>query len=141
MKQEQGIVLETDGQTAKVKVGRHEECGSCGACSGARQVVIDAANPIGAEAGQRVRFAFREEQVLTGAFVVFILPLLFGGVGAVIGHFMAPLLEASGSLPYVIGALLFFLLALLLVRKFDRRAARDKAAKPVIIEILDNQQS
>jgi sigma-E factor negative regulatory protein RseC len=54
---------------------------------------------------------------------------------------MAPFLEASGSLPYVIGALLFFLLALLLVRKFDRRAAQDKAAKPVIIEILDNQQS
>ena len=104
-------------------------------------MVVDAVNPLGAAVGQRVRFAFREEQVLTGAFVVFILPLIFGGVGAVIGHFMAPLLEASGSLPYVIGALLFFLLALLLVRKFDRRAARDKAAKPVIIEILDNSQS
>jgi sigma-E factor negative regulatory protein RseC len=104
-------------------------------------VVVEAANPVGAVVGQRVLFAFREEQVLTGAFVVFILPLLLGGVGAVIGHFMAPFLEASGSLPYVIGALLFFLLALGLVRKFDRRAAQDKAAKPVIIEILDNRQS
>lgn len=140
MKQEQGIVLETADGVAKVRIGRHEECGSCGACGGARQVVVEAANPIGAAVGQRVRFAFREEQVLTGAFVVFILPLLFGGVGAVIGHFIAPLLEASGSLPYVIGALLFFLIALGLVKKFDRRAAKDKAAKPVIIEILDNSQ-
>ncbi|WP_026767731.1 SoxR reducing system RseC family protein [Selenomonas ruminantium] len=141
MKQEQGIVLETADGMAKVRIGRHAECGSCGACGGARQVVVDAVNPVGAAAGQRVRFAFREEQVLTGAFVVFILPLLFGGVGAVIGHFTAPLLAANGSLPAVIGALLFFLLALGLVRKFDRRAAQDKAAKPVIIEILDNRQS
>ena len=141
MKQEQGIVLETDGQTAKIKVGRHEECGSCGACSGAQNVVVEAANPLGAKVGQRVRFEFREENVLTGAFVVFILPLICGGVGAVIGHFMAPWLDATGSLPYVLGALVFFLIALGLVKKFDRRAAQDKAAKPVIIEILDNQQS
>jgi sigma-E factor negative regulatory protein RseC len=130
-----------EGGLAQVKVGRHEECGSCGACGGAQQVVVEAVNEIGAQPGQRVLFEFREANVLTGAFVVFILPLLFGGVGAVIGHFTAPLLEANGSLPAVIGALLFFLLALGLVRKFDRRAAQDKAAKPVIIEILDNQQS
>ena len=140
MKQEQGIVLETAGEMAKVRIGRHAECGSCGACGGAQQVVVEAANPVGAVVGQRVLFAFREEQVLTGAFVVFILPLLFGGAGAVIGHFVAPLLDASGSLPYVIGALIFFLIALGLVKKFDRRAARDKATKPVIIEILDNPQ-
>lgn len=140
MKQEQGIVLETDGQRAKVKVGRHEECGSCGACGGAQNVVIEATNSLGAEAGQRVRFEFREEKVLTGAFVVFILPLIFGGIGAVIGHFVAPLLDANGSLPYVLGALIFFLIALGLVRKFDQRAAKDQAAKPVIVEILDNHQ-
>lgn len=140
MKQEQGIVLETDGQRAKVKVGRHEECGSCGACGGAQNVVIEATNSLGAEAGQRVRFEFREEKVLTGAFVVFILPLIFGGIGAVIGHLVAPLLDANGSLPYLLGALVFFLIALGVVKKFDQRAAKDQAAKPVIIEILDNHQ-
>ena len=90
--------------------------------------------------GQRVLFEFREANVLTGAFVVFILPLLMGGVGAVIGHFMAPVLDESGSLPYVLGALVFFLIALGVVKKFDQRAAKDQAAKPVIIEILDNHQ-
>ena len=43
MKQEQGIVLETADGMAKVRIGRHAECGSCGACGGARQVVVDAA--------------------------------------------------------------------------------------------------
>jgi sigma-E factor negative regulatory protein RseC len=100
-------------------------------------VVVDAVNPLGAAAGQRVRFEFREEQVLTGAFVVFILPLLMGGVGAVIGHFMAPVLDASGSLPYVLGALVFFLLALVLVKLFDKRATQKQEAKPVIVEIID----
>ena len=141
MKQEQGIVLETIGEMAKVRIGRHEECGSCGACAGARQVVVDTVNPLGAEVGQRVRFEFREENVLTGAFVVFVLPLILGAVGAVIGHLVAPVLEADGSLPYVLGALVFFLLALVLVRKFDRRAAKNQALKPVIVEILDKHQS
>ena len=140
MKQEQGIVLETEGSTAKVRVGRHEECGSCGACGGAKHVVVEAANPVDAKAGDKVRFEFREENVLTGAFVVFILPLLFGAVGAVIGHFVAPILDASGSLPYVLGALIFFLIALGVVKKFDRHAAKNQALKPVIVKILDSHQ-
>ena len=137
MKQEQGIVLSVDGGLAQVMVGRHEECGSCGACGGAQQVVVEAVNDVGAQPGQRVLFEFREANVLTGAFVVFILPLLMGGVGAVIGHFMAPMLDASGSLPYVLGALVFFLLALVLVKLFDKRAAQKQEAKPVIVEIID----
>ncbi|MCR5756764.1 MAG: SoxR reducing system RseC family protein [Selenomonas sp.] len=141
MKQEQGIVLETIGDLAKVRIGRHEECGSCGACAGAQHVVVDAVNPLGAQAGQRVRFAFREENVLTGAFVVFILPLLFGGLGAVVGHWLARLFELEGNTPYILGAVFFFLLALVLVKLFDRRAAKEQALKPVIIEILDKHQS
>ena len=141
MKQEQGIVLETEGSTAKVRVGRHEECGSCGACGGAKHVVVEAANPVDAKAGDKVRFEFREENVLTGAFVVFILPLLFGAMGAVIGHFASPFLDENCSLPYVVGALIFFLIALVIVKRFDRKAAKNQALKPVSVEILDKHQS
>lgn len=141
MKQEQGIVLETVDGMAKVRIARHEECGSCGACGGAQRVVVEAVNAVEARAGDKVLFEFREENVLTGAFVVFILPLIFGAVGAAIGHFAAPLLDASGSLPYVLGALIFFLIALVVIKKFDRRAAKNQALKPVIVEILDKHQS
>jgi len=141
MKQEQGIVLETIGEMAKVRIGRHEECGSCGACAGAQHVVVDAVNTLGAKAGQRVRFAFREENVLTGAFVVFILPLIFGGAGAVAGRWLAPLLGVEGNTPYILGAAIFFLIALVLVKYFDKRAAEKQALKPVIIEIMDKHQS
>jgi len=141
MKQEQGIVLETVDGMAKVRIARHEECGSCGACGGAQRVVVEAVNPVEARAGDKVLFEFREENVLTGAFVVFILPLIFGAVGAAIGHFAAPLLDASGSLSYVLGALIFFLIALVVIKKFDRRAAKNQALKPVIVEILDKHQS
>ena len=99
--------------------------------------MVEAVNDAGAQPGQRVLFEFREANVLTGAFVVFILPLLMGGVGAVIGHLMAPVLDASGSLSYVLGALVFFLLALVLVKLFDKRAAQKQEAKPVIVEIID----
>ena len=140
MKQEQGIVMETAGGTAQVRIARHEECGSCGACGGAQRVVVEAANPVEAKAGDKVIFEFREENVLTGAFVVFILPLIFGAVGAVVGHFAAPFLDESGSLPYVLGALIFFLIALGVVKKFDKQAARNQALKPVIVKILGSRQ-
>jgi sigma-E factor negative regulatory protein RseC len=44
-------------------------------------------------------------------------------------------------LPYVLGALVFFLLDLVVVKRFDRRAAKNQALKPVIVEILDKHQS
>ncbi|SFT66958.1 positive regulator of sigma(E), RseC/MucC [Selenomonas sp. GACV-9] len=136
MKQEQGLVVEVYDGLAKIKVGRHAECTSCGACPSSRQVMVEAVNSLGAQPGQRVRFALQEQDVLVGAFVVFVLPLLGAGLGAVAGWWLAPSLslpEAQGS---VGGAVIALVLALAFVRSFDRRVARRQEMKPVIVEIL-----
>ena len=138
MKKEQGVILSTEGKIAHIRVGRHEECSGCGACPSARHVMIDAVNPLGAVKGQRVSFEFREEQMLLGAFVVFLLPLLSAGMGAFFGWEIAILqgmaeYEASFS---IAGAAMAFLVSLIVVKLFDRKAARDKRKKPVIVEIL-----
>ena len=44
MKTEQGWVIEADGSMAKIRVGRHADCSSCGACASAQNMVIDALN-------------------------------------------------------------------------------------------------
>lgn len=136
MKQEQGLVIEVYDGLAKIKVGRHAECTSCGACPSSRQVMVEAVNTIGAQTGQRVRFAVQEQNVLAGAFVVFILPLLAAGGGSVSGWWLAPLLSVTETAGSAGGALVAFVLALGVVRYFDRRVARRQEMKPVIVEIL-----
>ncbi len=142
MKQEEGVVLEVNDGLARIRVGRHSDCISCGACAGAQNVVLEAVNRLGAEPGQRVRFELQEEQVLTGAFVVFILPLLAAGIGGLAGwqfgiiQGMDTLGRESLTNPIIGGALLFFLLSLFGVRIYDRRAGRNRQKKPVIVEIL-----
>lgn len=133
MKEEQGLVLATVNQLATVRIGRHAECSSCGACGGSRQVTIEALNQLGAQPGQRVRFAMREQNVLAGAFVVFVLPLLLAAVGAGSGWWLGQ------TDNYAIGGgIIFFVLGLVLVKIFDRRVAHRQNLKPVIIEILRN---
>ena len=119
-----------------MKVGRHEECTGCGACPSSRHVMLDAVNDLGAKPGQRVRFEMREEHVLLGAFVVFLMPLIAAGLGALLGWQMSVAQGVDETNGAVAGAVFFFLMSLLGVKSFDRRAAKDRQMKPVIIEIL-----
>lgn len=136
MKEEYGKIVELAGDLATVRVGRHETCTACGACGGARQVVVKAVNKAGAKVGDEVRFEFLEEKMLLGAFMVFVWPLIFAAVGAAFGFLLAPSLDADIDSSAIGGAIVFFLLSLFLVKKFDKKAAANSAAKPVIVEIL-----
>ena len=137
MKQEQGLVIELKDGLARIKVGRHTECVSCGACPSSQHVMVEAINPLGAKPGQRVKFELQEQHMLTGAFVVFVLPLLCAALGAVLGWQLGPLAGHTGDAPIILGAAIFFLLSLAAVKAFDRRAARNHGSKPLIVEIID----
>lgn len=136
VKREQGIVVGVKGNIAHVKVGRHEECTGCGACPSSQRVMVDAVNGIGAQPGQRVRFEMREEHVLLGAFVVFLMPLIAAGIGGAIGWQLGMQRGTEEPWSAVAGALISFGLSLLGVKFFDRQASKDQNMKPVIIEIL-----
>ena len=140
MRQEEGTVVTVDGELAHVRVGRHEDCTGCGACGGAKNVFLDAYNGIGAKPGQHVRFSMEEEHALVGAFVVFVMPMLWAGIGGFIGWQMA-----SGAGKSLIegmpdealgGAVVAFILSLAAVKAFDRYAAKSRNLKPTIVEIL-----
>ena len=137
MKQEQGLVIELHDGLARIKVGRHTECVSCGACQSSQHVMVEAVNKLGAKPGQRVKFELQEQHMLTGAFVVFVLPLLCAALGAVLGWQIGPWAGNTGNAPIVIGAVVCFLLSLVMVKAFDRKAARNQGLKPVIIEIIE----
>jgi sigma-E factor negative regulatory protein RseC len=100
--------------------------------------MVEAVNRIGAKPGQRVRFAMQESQVLTGAFVVFVLPLLAAAVGAVLGWQLAIGVGGEFAFWTKFGAGFLFVLSLVAIKLFDRQVAKKQRMKPVILEILED---
>jgi len=137
LKEEEGLVIKVnpDEGTATVKVGRHEECSACGACAGSRQLTVEAVNEAGAALGQRVKFCLQEQQMLKGAFVVFMLPLLLAGAGGIVGWQLGYGGEAEDLYPLGLG-FLGFCLGSCMVKWYDKRAAARMKEQPVITEII-----
>lgn len=136
MKTEEGTVVSIlDNGEAEVKVGRHSDCIACGACPGAEHIVVKALNPVGAKVGQHVRFQMREINIVIGAFVCFIMPLLVCASGAIGAHYLALSHSYDTTQSSIIGGIIGFLVGVIGVKLFDRSLTHDVKAKPKITEI------
>jgi sigma-E factor negative regulatory protein RseC len=133
--QQEGIVISVDGQTARVKTSRHNDCENCGACPGNAAIVLEARNPVGAEPGQLVMVEVQEVGMLKSAFIVYMLPLIAMFLGAMAGGWAAGQLARDAFWLQVAGAGLAFAAAVLYIRYFDR-SARSNNMQPVITRIL-----
>lgn len=136
MKTEQGLVIEVVGKTARIQVGRHNDCTSCGACPSSQHIIITANNDIGAKVGQRVTFEQKEVNILQGAFMVFAMPIIAAFIGAILGKFIGESCGYDLTYATVVGGSVLFLLSLAGVKLFDRAVGRDQSTKPVIVSIL-----
>ncbi|OOM72519.1 SoxR reducing system RseC family protein [Clostridium sp. BL-8] len=136
MKTEQGLVIETSNDMAKVRVGRHNDCKNCGACPGNDSIIISADNKIGAKPGQRVSFEVKETNVLSAAFIVFVLPLIALFIGVMVGGFLGQYIGANIRMLQIIGGIIALILAIIAVKIFDKAANKSKKSQPVIVRIL-----
>jgi len=136
MKTEQGIIIEVIDNVAKIKVGRHNDCSNCGACPGNDSVIISANNKIGATVGQRVIFDVKEVNVLRGAFIVFIMPLIAIFIGVLIGGEIGKYIGLNIHIFQIAGGIITFLLSIIFVKLFDKAATASEKSKPEIIRIL-----
>lgn len=78
-----GIVKETDGKAATVKVLRKEACSHCQGrivCGRAKSYEIKALNEIGAKPGDIVKVSGSDRGVLMYAFLLFILPIALSAI-------------------------------------------------------------
>jgi len=136
-KEQEGIVVETSDVLAKVKASRHSDCENCGSCPGNTAIVVEALNPIGAERGQRVAMEFKEVNMLTAAFIVYMLPLIAAVGGAFAGYYAAELRQVAEPLWYQIsGGFVAFCLSVIYIKYFDRSARSNDEMKPVIVRVL-----
>lgn len=136
MKIEEGAIIAIPSPgLAEVKVGRHSDCMACGSCPGSENIVVTAVDPLGVEVGQHVKFEVRESNIVVGAFVCFIMPLLITAIGAIGGHYYGIRAAADAVHTAVIGGIIGFLVGVGGVKVFDRSLRNDQTANPKIIEI------
>jgi sigma-E factor negative regulatory protein RseC len=137
VKDEQGLIIELlENNIAKVKVGRHNECKNCGACPGDNSLVIEAKNPIGAKAGQRISFQMKDTNMLMAAFVVYIVPLVAVVIGVVVGQIIAKGFGYSIRGFQIGGGVITFILSMINIKWFEKYAHNNDKMQPVITRTL-----
>jgi len=134
--EEVGIVIEVNGNLAKVKAARHGDCENCGACPGDSAIMMDVQNPISAKPGQRVAFEVHNTSMVKAAFVVYALPLFAAAVGAAIGWFIANQFGLPLVAFQVGGGIIGFCLSLIVVKSYDKTLKNDTTSLPIITKIL-----
>lgn len=129
------IIAINEKGTAEIKVGRHSDCIACGACEGAENITLTAIDPLGVKVGQHVKFQFRDVNIVIGAFICFVMPLLICAAFAIAGHFIALSQGFDPVQSAIIGGVLGFLLGAVGVKLFDRSLSKEENSKPKIVEI------
>jgi sigma-E factor negative regulatory protein RseC len=142
---EEGIVVESHDDRARIRVERGSACGHCSAKALCRPFgetfsQIEVANPIGAAQGQRVVVAIEPARLVRNSLFLYGMPAAALVVGAIAGSYLAGILfEKDGAdVGAIIGAAVFLGLALVVTRALDRAAARKVEGLPRIVEILED---
>jgi len=136
MKTEEGLVIETEGNIARIKAGRHNDCKNCGACPGDSDIIVCAKNQKGAVPGQRVVFEVKGTNAVIGAFIVFVLPLIAVFVGIILGRLIGQVVAGHSVVFEIMGGIIGLIIAIVYVKFFDHYANGSDKSQPSILQIL-----
>jgi len=142
--QEEGTVVESHGDRAKIRVERGSVCKHCSAKALCRPFgetfsLLEVANPVGAGQGQRVVVAIEPARLVKNSLLLYGMPAAALVVGAISGSYLAGILfgKDRADVFAIIGAVILLGLALVVTRVLDRAAARKVESLPRIVAILD----
>lgn len=137
--EEVGLVVETDGGMARVRLMRRATCDKCGICGIGRapEIVVEVPNTIGARPGEAVRLAMESGSLLRAAAAAYLVPLLALLAGyLVLSAFLARLGMAAGREAFAIaGGFACLALSYLWLRSYDRR--RGDRLTPRMIAVVE----
>ncbi|MDD4802128.1 MAG: SoxR reducing system RseC family protein [Syntrophomonas sp.] len=128
----EGVVIESQGEKAKVRCLKQTDGANNGAYQDKDNMIIDVANEMGAEAGQRVLIENKEYSKNKNALLTVIVPLLAIGLGGLMGYHMAAQFEISVSVSMILGGVIFGLPVLAVVKN------PDEVEHPSIIRVFDD---
>ena len=133
-----GIVTETRGPLALVKPMTHLNCDSGHCCQGdnVNKVILEMNNEVKANVGDKIVFEAKEAGMLLVAFILFAMPLIMITLGAIAGYYLAGVLAVNVTAAEIVGGLVFFIIAIVVVKLFDRFVTTNMSLRPVIKRIL-----
>ena len=144
MKQCGQVIRVMDG-TAKVKMQRHSSCAGCNACkmgSSEKPIELEALNRLDAQEGDWVEVEMESEYVLTAAFMMYMVPLLFLVAGVLTGHFLLGMLGV-GVYRELLTAMIAFsatALAYFLLNRSEKKKGFKEKMLPSIADIIENPE-
>lgn len=129
-----GEVVDRMNGKAKVIMQKHSSCSNCNACklgSESYTMEIEAKNEADAKIGDRVIVDMKGQDVLSAAFILYIIPLIALMIGILIGTRIFP---AQEILVAGIG-FVFMAFAFMLIKTKDHTFKNNPKYVPVIVEV------
>ena len=139
---EQGIVEEIRKNTAVIKIERSSSCKHCAdkdSCSIAdRNMLIEVKNSLNANEGDRVEVSVPEGTFVKLSLMVYIFPVVSLMIGAILGNFLAKLLNTEPSATAAIAAAVFLAASFLFLKVFDKKKNAGEKYSPRMTRIIAN---
>ena len=145
---EEGVVVESRGDRARIRVERSSACKNCSAkvlCRpfGETHNVMEVANPEGAAKGQHVVVAVEPARLVKSSLLVYGIPIAALIAGAAVGSQIARAApgDEAADVGAIAGAAVFLGLAVILMRALDRIAGRKVESLPRIVEVVREHEA
>ena len=141
MIEEEGIVAETEGGVARVallKKSACEQCAAAGVCHPVDQSFMEAANPLGAVKGQKVKVVVAPQLYLKASIILYGIPMAAFIGGAILAKNLAVLhgAEAKSDLWAFIAGAGCLVISFIFIWMYNKKVEKTQKYKPVIVEIL-----
>ena len=132
---QEGVILELEGDLARVRVSAHSDCDNCQMCNAAGMVIL-AYNPLKAVPGQKVKFIDAQGGMLKISFMLFFFPLISVLAGLYIGSVLSSVFQFNKTGAMFTGALLLLLVSIGIIVFYDKKYKLNKSNFPQIIEVI-----
>lgn len=142
---ENAIVISVENDQTWIETQRKSVCGQCSASKGCGTSVLSkvlgnrlskmkAINKINAKVGDEVVVGLNEKSLLKGAFMIYMMPLLFLFSFSIVGQLISNNLQIENSeLLIIVFAVLGFYLGMKRVKSFSKSIEKNEDYQPVIL--------
>ncbi len=141
MIEEEGVVAEIEGDIARVAIlakSACEQCAAAGVCHPGDQEYLEAANPLGAKKGQKVKVVLAPQVYLKASIILYGIPTAALVAGAIIGKNISIRYvgEQNSDLWAFVAGAVCMLVSFIFIRSYNKKVEKTQKYKPVIVEIL-----
>lgn len=138
---EEGIIVETYKQIAKVRFNKSIACVHCkvGCIESGGSMIAEAQNPLGAKVGDNVRLELNSKLALRVILIVLGFPLLMLVLGVIVTNLLiSTIYGIESQIISITGGILLLILAFIPVKIYERHVKNSGHCSLTIVEIINS---